>query len=76
MNASLKIAAMGLCICGLAACASNQDKTTYAPGTRVAPADQQDDAYVARVESIARARGITVRWVNPPTKHASAVASQ
>jgi hypothetical protein len=28
----------------------------------------QDQAYVQRVEQIAKRRGIGVTWVNPPTK--------
>jgi hypothetical protein len=27
-----------------------------------------DAAYVAQVEQLARARGVSVRWVNPPQK--------
>lgn len=82
MNAAMKCAALGLCICSLGACAGSQDKTTYAPGTRVVPSARtvdpytQDDAYMARVENMARARGITVLWINPPTRHNRDVASQ
>jgi len=37
----------------------------------VQPTDVDDAVYVARVERVARARGVYVRWVNPPHKHTS-----
>ena len=37
----------------------------------VHPMDVDDAVYVARVERVARARGVSVRWVNPPQKPAS-----
>lgn len=38
------------------------------PGTQYAPRIEENDAYVAQVESMARRRGLTVRWVNKPVK--------
>ncbi len=39
----------------------------------VQPMDVDDTAYVAHVERVARARGVSVRWVNPPQKHTSSL---
>jgi pectin methylesterase-like acyl-CoA thioesterase len=39
-----------------------------APGTTYQPRIEEDTAYVAYVENMARIRGITVRWVNKPVK--------
>lgn len=33
--------------------------------------DVDDAVYVARVERVARSRGVSVRWVNPPQKRTS-----
>lgn len=63
-------------ILGLAACASRQGTAAYvepaATGGRQTVANPApivtDDAYVAKVERIARRRGIEVHWVNAPTK--------
>lgn len=38
------------------------------PGTTYQPRIEEDTAYVAYVENMARIRGITVRWVNKPVK--------
>lgn len=38
------------------------------PGTRYQPRIEEDRAYVAYVESVARRRGVTVRWVHKPVK--------
>lgn len=55
----------------LAACATTGESTSYKP----APANSgsetrivKDDAYMAKVEHLARQRGIHVTWVNPPTR--------
>jgi len=55
----------------LAACSSMQDKPTLSSATRVeTPSNLTvDDTYVARVEYLARQRGVEVHWVNMPTKH-------
>ena len=55
----------------LAACASTGEKTSYAPQPQGAYPETRiatDDAYMARVEFLARRRGIHLTWVNPPTK--------
>ena len=53
----------------LSSCASMdaQSARTASDGA-VSPSD--DQAYVSRVEQLARQRGITVVWVNPPSKPA------
>ncbi len=38
------------------------------PGTQYAPRIEENTAYVSYVESVARRRGVTVRWVNKPVK--------
>ncbi|MEQ1511120.1 MAG: hypothetical protein ABL934_00395 [Lysobacteraceae bacterium] len=38
------------------------------PGTQYAPRIEENDAYVAQVERMARSRGLIVRWVNKPVK--------
>jgi ABC-type nitrate/sulfonate/bicarbonate transport system substrate-binding protein len=38
------------------------------PGTQYAPRIEENTAYIAQVESMARSRGLTVRWVNKPVK--------
>lgn len=74
MNAMLRIVASLLAVAGLAACASTRSPVATAPpsgfeGTTPARTVVATDAeYVARVEHIARRRGILVQWVNPPIK--------
>ena len=41
---------------------------SVAPGTQYAPRIEENDAYMARVESMAARRGVTVHWVNKPVK--------
>lgn len=54
----------------LSACASGS-----ASLTKSGHSSQADLAYVARVEQIARRRGVQVHWVNPPRDRDRAVAS-
>lgn len=70
MQTRTRILLMALVVGPLAACSSMQDKSTLSSATRVeAPSNLTvDDAYVARVEYMARQRGVEVRWVNMPTK--------
>ncbi|MEO6264378.1 MAG: hypothetical protein ABIO58_05410 [Luteimonas sp.] len=70
MNALPRFAILSLSVLGLAACASMQDKTAMAPAMTAGQhaTIQTDYAYMAKVESIARARGVDVQWVNPPVK--------
>lgn len=74
MNGSIGMAVAVVATLGLAGCASMDEKTA-----RAAPAPvpghatiEQDDAYVAQVERIARRRGIQVQWVNVPTRRVAA----
>jgi hypothetical protein len=64
------MAVLSASILGLAACASTAEKTTgYVPAPKVqATTAVDDDLYMARVEAIARRRGIDLTWVNPPFK--------
>jgi hypothetical protein len=52
-----------LAMAALNGCSSMQDKSAMSR-----PMDVDDAAYVARVERVALNRGVSVRWVNPPTK--------
>jgi hypothetical protein len=52
-----------LAITALAGCAGMQDKSAMNPNQIV-----DDAAYIAQVEHVARSRGVSVRWVNPPQK--------
>lgn len=59
----------------LAACASHggmrdRGPEAYQPTERVV----DDVAYVATVERVARRRGVTVHWFNPPTKRVAGEA--
>lgn len=38
------------------------------PGTQYAPRIEENAAYIAHVESMARRRGVSVRWVHKPVK--------
>lgn len=38
------------------------------PGTTYAPQIEENTEYMAYIESMARRRGVTVRWVNKPVK--------
>jgi hypothetical protein len=59
-----------LVVASLSACATTTPMAAAAPptspphGVKV----ETDSAYVARVEEIARRRGVTVQWVHPPSK--------
>lgn len=59
-----------LCLLGLSACASHEEKTAYVAPERIGNSSPivTDDAYVAAVERQARRRGIYLQWVNMPTK--------
>jgi hypothetical protein len=54
---------MALALVGLGGCAGMQDKSAMNPNQIV-----DDAAYIAQVEHVARSRGVSVRWVNPPQK--------
>ena len=71
MNASLRTAVLLLSVLGLAACASVREKsdTTFVPPQRAPSLLDADEAYMAKVERIARRRGVEVVWVNVPRKN-------
>ena len=58
-RASILVLAIG----ALAGCAGMQDKSAMYPDQVV-----DDAAYIAQVEHMARDRGVSVRWINPPQK--------
>ncbi len=60
------VAALALVASG---CATTSEPTAYvAPPPASGPVIEQDAAYIQRVEQIALRRGISVTWVNPPSK--------
>jgi len=63
MKASVCMAVLSLAVLGLAACATTGETTT-----RQSEEVDAETLYMARVEAIARQRGIDVTWVNPPRK--------
>lgn len=75
MNAkmcSLVVAIAGLSLSGC----KTMDESAYVPpaakpastSTQYAPRIEENEAYIAKVESMARRRGVTVRWVHKPVK--------
>lgn len=63
MKASACMAVLSLAVLSLAACATTGETTTQ----QLEEVDAET-LYMARVEAIARQRGIDVTWVNPPRK--------
>lgn len=63
MKAALGFAFLSLSIVVMAGCASMEPREEAAPQAR---ALTLEEAYIARVEQIARRRGIGVTWVNLP----------
>ena len=69
---SLVVAIAGLSLSGC----KTMDESAYVPpaakpastGTQYAPRIEENEAYIAKVESMARRRGVTVRWVHKPVK--------
>ena len=61
-----------LSVLGLAACAGMHEKadSAYVAPQRAASFVDADEAYIARVEAIARRRGVEVVWVHIPRKAA------
>lgn len=76
MNAMLRTAVLSLSVLGLAACAGMHERSdsSYVSPQRAPSIIEDDDAYVARVESIALRRGIDVVWVNMPRKPVARMA--
>lgn len=70
MNAFLRTAALSLSALGLSACAGMHERSdsSYVPPQRTPSVLDDDAEYVARVEAIARRRGIDVVWVHVPRK--------
>ncbi len=73
MNASLRVVVLSLSVAALGACASMDERSTsVAESSKQVASIEQDQAYIARVEQIARRRGVYLQWVNPPTKRSDA----
>ncbi len=68
MKTTITASLFALTVLVTGGCSSMHEKSTVAVAH---PVDVDDAAYVARVERVDRARGITVRWVNPPQKRVS-----
>ncbi|MFC3813924.1 hypothetical protein [Lysobacter sp. GCM10012299] len=76
MNASLRMAVLLVSVVGLSACAGMQSKTAQVPDQKAPSIMDDDEAYIAYVERVARRRGIEVVWVNTPRKTAEQVAEE
>jgi hypothetical protein len=69
MKASMRLVMLSLSIPALAACASMDERSDTAPAAASAPSLMEEDhAYMAQVERIAKGRGIEVVWINAPTR--------
>lgn len=71
MKAMLGIAFLSLV--GLAACTGTDTRSTYVEpvavgGGEAAATMERDAQYIARVERLARIRGVQVYWIHPPVK--------
>lgn len=75
MNASLRMAVLSLSVLGLAACAGTEVRPAYTEPKSPSIMDN-DEAYIAYVERVAKRRGIDVVWVNTPRKTAEQVAQE
>lgn len=64
MKATIAASIFALSMLMLGGCSTMHEKSAV-----VQPRDVDDAAYIARVERVARTRGVSVRWVNPPQKH-------
>lgn len=78
MNAKIRCLLIGAAVALLPACASMDEREAYIAPERAPSLLDQDAAYIATVERIARRRGIHVTWVNAPTRRpvASVTAPQ
>jgi hypothetical protein len=64
----VRMAVLSASILGLAACATTGETTSYTPAQEQPSLMDNDAEYMARVEAIARRRGLGLTWVNPPRK--------
>ena len=65
----LILVAAALALGSLGACSTTGDKSAANVDSSKVIGMQDDAQYVAKVERVARARGIMLTWVNPPKKH-------
>jgi hypothetical protein len=63
MKVAIAMGMLALSMAALGGCSSMDSKSTVARTVEVEDAD-----YVVRVENMAVHRGVSVHWVNPPTK--------
>jgi len=63
MKIAIAMGLFALSMVALGGCSSMESKSTVARSVEV-----DDGDYVARVENMAVHRGVSVHWVNPPTK--------
>jgi hypothetical protein len=64
VKTSHRASILAIAIVALSGCAGMQDKSAMNPNRIV-----DDSAYIAQVEHLARSRGVSVHWVNPPQRH-------
>lgn len=70
MNALVRTVVLPLSLLGLAACAGMQQKSdaAFVAPQRAPSLLDVDESYMARVEAIARRRGVEVVWVHTPRR--------
>ena len=68
--------ALGTTVVLLAGCAGAKETVRQAQPNYHEGSVVTDQAYVDRVESIARQRGINVTWVHPPKRRVGETASE
>lgn len=70
MKLLVSMAVLSVSLFGLAGCATTSEDTAaqYGSGQRTVTVIEDDEAYMAQVEAIARRRGIHLTWVNPPPR--------
>ena len=72
MKGFARFVVLPLSLLGLAGCASTQQKSdaAFVAPQRAPSLVDADESYIARVEAIARRRGVEVVWINTPRKPA------
>ncbi|HEY5612316.1 MAG TPA: hypothetical protein VIK70_01870 [Lysobacter sp.] len=70
MRIAMRTVVLPLSVLGLSACAGMHEKadSAYVAPQRASSIIDDDELYVARVEQIARRRGIEVVWLHVPRK--------
>lgn len=70
MNTLSAATILSLSLSGMIGCAGTQERSEVSamPSRETRSGAEVDEAYVARVESLARRRGVEVIWINLPNE--------